>query len=327
VSFRGTAPAKNPSMPPTSRLARFSAMAGAVVWVVALFYRTGDSVETDLIQKVFLLAALVVVPLGISLIESKEEWITLRIAALLQPFTALLCLISLVLPQGIPAGILASAWLVTVSFIALAGLLRVVFSKQPLSLELAVSAGMMYLPVGGAWFVASRLGFQPLGFGDTIVLLTAVHFHFAGFAAPILVGLAGRQLAGSRALAVAAIAIVFGTPLVAAGITLSTKLALGGTLNVAFGLLLLGCVVLFRVVPKLQARLAQVLLVLASLSSCFAMVLAVLYSYSIVTKTVILDIPQMAMTHGLLNSFGFSLCGLLGWAIESPSTPPTIDLK
>ena len=314
-------------MPSTTRFARLSAMEGAFVWGVALFYRTGDSAETDLIQKVFLFAVLVVVPLGVSLIDSDKEWITLRIAMVLQPVTALLCLISFVLPQGIAAGILASTWLVTVSFIALAGLLRVVFSKQWLSLELAVSAGMMYLPVGGAWLVASRLGFQPLGFGDTIVLLTAVHFHFAGFAAPLLAGLAGRQLPSSRTLATASIAIVFGTPLVAAGITLSPTIALGGTLLVACGLVLLGCVVIFRVVPKLQVRVAQVLLVIGSLSSLVAMVLAVLYAYSIVTRTVILDIPQMAMTHGLLNSFGFSLCGLLGWAIESSSTSRTLVTK
>ena len=33
-----------------------------------------------------------------------------------------------------------------------------------------------------------------LGFGDTIVLLTAVHFHYAGFALLLLAGLAGRRL-------------------------------------------------------------------------------------------------------------------------------------
>ena len=313
-----------PSMP---KFARFSAMTGGVMWALALFYRTGDSAETELIQKVFLFGVLVIVPLGISLIGSNQEWIALKIATLIQPFAAVLCLIAFVLPQGIPATILASIWLVTVSFIGLAGLLRVVFSKQKLTLELAVSAGMMYLPIGGAWFVASRLGFQPLGFGDTIVLLTAVHFHFAGFAAPLLAGLAGRRLPDSRTLAIAAVTVVLGTPLVAAGITLSPRLALVGALTVAFGLVLLGWEVISKVVPQLQVRIAQVLLAIASLSSLVAMVLAILYAYSIVTRTVILDIPQMAMTHGLLNSFGFSFCGLLAWAIQSSSTERTISTK
>ena len=37
--------------------------------------------------------------------------------------------------------------------------------------------------------------------------------------------------------------------------------------------------------------------------------------YFIVTKTVILDIPQMAMAHGIVNAFGFALCGLVGWSM------------
>ena len=125
---------------------------------------------------------------------------------------------------------------------------------------------------------------------------------------------------GSRSIAVAAIGIVLGTPLVAAGITLSPILALAGTLIVAAGLVLLGIVVIVKVVTKLDSRLSQILLVVSSLSSFAAMALAILYAYSIVTRTVIVDIPQMAMTHGLLNSFGFSLCGLLAWAVSSAST-------
>ncbi len=304
-------------MPSSSKFAQISAAAGALVWMLSLFWRTGDSAETDLIQKVFLFAVFVIVPLGISLIASNEEWLSLSIAAIIQPIAALLCLISFALPQGVLAAVLASTWLVTTSFIALAGVLRVVLSGPVSRLELSINAGMIYLPVGGAWLVASRVGFQPLGFGDTIVLLTAVHFHFAGFAAPVLAGLAGRTSPGSRSIAVAAIGIVVGTPLVAAGITLSPILALAGTLMVAAGLVLLGIVVIVSVVAKLDSRLSRILLVISSLSSFAAMVLAVLYAYSIVTHTLIVDIPQMAMTHGLLNSFGFSLCGLLGWAISS----------
>jgi hypothetical protein len=45
------------------------------------------------------------------------------------------------------------------------------------------------------------------------------------------------------------------------------------------------------------------------------MVLACLYAYSIVAKTLILRIPTMAMTHGLLNAFGFTACSLLAWSI------------
>src|SRR2546427_2725107 len=39
----------------------------------------------------------------------------------------------------------------------------------------SIDAGLLYLPVGAVWFIMARLGSQPFGFGDTIVLLTAVH--------------------------------------------------------------------------------------------------------------------------------------------------------
>jgi hypothetical protein len=40
--------------------------------------------------------------------------------------------------------------------------------------------------VGGAWLVASRLGMRPMGIQEPIGLLTAVHFHFAGFATAMI---------------------------------------------------------------------------------------------------------------------------------------------
>lgn len=307
-------------MTPPAKFARISAAAGGLVWWVTLFIRTGDSAETELIQKIFLLAVFVIVPLGVALISPEQDWIALRYASWFQPGAALLCFTSFVLPQGFIAGILASFWLATISLIALAGLLRILLSAPRLSLELSVNFGMLYLPIGGAWLVASRLGIQPLGFGDTMVLLTAVHFHFAGFAAPVLAGLAGRTvLAGTkqaRAIGVAGGGIVLGTPLVAAGITFSPTLALTGALIVTIGLGLLAALVIAMVVPKLHSRVAQVLLWIASISSLGAMVLACLYAYSIVTHTLIIDIPHMAMTHGLLNSFGFALCGLLAWTVN-----------
>jgi len=42
-------------------------------------------------------------------------------------------------------------------------------------------------------------------------------------------------------------------------------------------------------------------------------VLACLYAYSLATHTLIITIPGMAMTHGLLNAFGFVTCSLLVW--------------
>ncbi|MBV9959994.1 MAG: YndJ family transporter, partial [Acidobacteria bacterium] len=117
------------------------------------------------------------------------------------------------------------------------------------------------------------------------------------------------------ALAAASACIILGTPLVAAGITFSPALGLVGTITVAVGLLLLGVLVIGWVVPRLESLAGRILLTISSAASSSAMVLACAYAYSIVARRLIISIPQMAVTHGLANAFGFSLCGLLAWAL------------
>lgn len=165
-----------------------------------------------------------------------------------------------------------------------------------------------------------RLGVQPFDYGETIILLTVVHFHFAGFAAPIIAGMVGRMLAArqsrsSKIFPLIVVALIAAMPLVAAGITLSPLLGLIGTLILATGLFLLALLTLVRALPAITSTAARILLVIAALSSCVAMVLACLYAYSIVSHTLIIRIPTMAMTHGLLNAFGFVTCSLIAWSM------------
>jgi hypothetical protein len=302
--------------------ARLSAAIGAGFWLVMLLIRTGDSNETELIQKILLLGILVIVPLGLSLIpiaQAETDSILYRAAVSAQPVGAVASAFSFLLSPGAPAAILGLSWLLVTAVIGLFGLWRLLKRGPTLSREIVVDVGMIYLPVGAMWFVASRLGMQPIGFGDTIVLLTAMHFHFAGFAAPVLAGLAGRSLIGVLALrsvfGISGGCIVAGTPLVAVGITFSPATALVGAIVISTGLVLLAILVLGWVVRALGSFAAQTLLVVSSLSSIVAMILACLFAYSLVTNTVIIDIPQMALTHGILNSVGFSLCGLLAWSL------------
>jgi hypothetical protein len=79
---------------------------------------------------------------------------------------------------------------------------------------------------------------------------------------------------------------------------------------------LLAIFVIGWVLPRVSSVAARLLLSLSSFSSAAAMVLACVYAYSIVTRTLLIDIPQMAMTHGLINAFGFVLCGMLAWTIS-----------
>jgi hypothetical protein len=294
-----------------------------VAWEASFFLPSSSITETELIDKTLLLAVLVIVPLGLFVAtrdRTEQETLSLRAAAFSQPFGAAAVVVSFLLPQGIVAAVLASTWLVVAALIAFHGLVRLLERETRTASELVISGGFVFISVGGGWLIMSRLGAQPLGFGDTIVLLTAVHFHYAGFAAPILSGLAGRVLAReaphmNRGFALVGISVIAGTPLVAAGITMSPALGLAGTLIISLGLILLAVLVCGWVVPRIKQRSVQLLLVISSVSPFISMALATAYAYSIVVKKLIIDIPQMALTHGMINAFGFALCGLLAWSI------------
>ena len=103
-------------------------------------------------------------------------------------------------------------------------------------------------------------------------------------------------------------------PLVAAGITFSPWIGFVGALLLTLGLMLLAVLTLGWVRPSITSRTSRTLLLVGAISSCAAMVLACLYAYSVATQTLIITIPGMAMTHGLLNAFGFVTCSLLVWS-------------
>ena len=300
------------------------ALVGGAAWLALLPFSLSDSPEGELIQRILLLGVLVIVPLGLALIGtvSERRSALFNIAGACQPFAALAIIISSFFAPGTKAAGLALPWLITTSLIGLDGLIllgRLRNAAGPTFAALSVIAAMIYLPVGAVWLIMSRLGIQPLGFGDTIVLLTAVHFHFAGFAAPLLTGVTGHHLSTSSRTKpiylLAVVCVIAGTPLVAAGITFSPLLALVGAIVISIGLVCLALTTITSIVPLISSLLPRILLVVSSLSVVPAMALAGVYAYSIVFHKLIVDIPQMAMTHGVINAFGFALCGLVAWVL------------
>jgi hypothetical protein len=303
-----------------------TATVGFITWLVLLLGHTADSASTELIHKILLFGMLVVVPLGLSLIPPSDRnlsFTTYNIAVALLPIAASLAIISFFLDKGVPAAVLVCGWLIVSVIIAFHGLTRLVSrgSIYPMA-ELSIDAGLLYLPVAGLWLVVYRFGIQPFGYGEIIILLTVVHFHFAGFAAPIIAGMNGRILAlrnyPQQLFGFSVFAIVAAMPLVAAGITLTPLLGLIGTLLLSVGLLLLAVLTIFWVTPVINQPAMRVILVLGALASCSAMVLATLYAYSLASQTLILTIPTMAKTHGILNAFGFATCNLIVWSRIAP---------
>ena len=303
------------------RLLPRSVFGGLLVWLATFglwWQRPPDLLAT--VMLLLLLAILVNVPLALSLFTQQETaslWS--RWAVTVQPFAALALA---AVPIGLPrwaAVTLSALWLLFAGLLALSALLRLPTWWQ-LSTPVRVRLiAMLYLPIGAAWLVAYQLGLQPLGFSGIIVLLTAVHFHFTGFAATIWTSKIGEWLPTSRSYPWFAGAFVLATPIIAAGITLSPLLEIVGVLLLTAGLL--GLAVLFyrHTLPAVTDWPSRVLLSIAPVAMLVAIALAVTYGMGEYLETSRLTIPQMVQWHGWLNAVGFTFCGLLGWRLAEQS--------
>jgi hypothetical protein len=260
-----------------------------------------------LLELLFLLAAWAIVPLGLSLLPDPP---LLRAARRLHPVAAILATISFFVPEGPAAAGLVVPWMALNGLVALAGLSTLKEAFRGGVPSLLRTAAMLFPTAGGVHLVASRMGYPLAGFPEPIVLLTAIHFHYTAFAAPILASLAGRRLGR-----IAGLGLVGGTPLLAAGFLCSPRLKAA-----AVGVLVLSvigvAIAQLGAARRLKAPTARLLLVVSSLSVIAGMILAAVYEHAFYTGRSWLSIPRMAWSHGLLNGVGFSLGGLLAWNID-----------
>jgi len=149
---------------------------GGALWAAVALGPWDPNCGIGTIEKLFLLGPLVVVPLGLQLVGMDSLWLVLIAAAGV--------VISFLAPTGTIAGMLVAPWLMMCIWIATAGLwrlrARIAPSTQHLG-QICRVVGTMGLVVGGAGLLQSRWGMEPLGFREPLVLLVAVHFHFAAF--------------------------------------------------------------------------------------------------------------------------------------------------
>jgi hypothetical protein len=264
-----------------------------------------------LLELLFLLAAWVIVPLGLAFVPDAPP---VRLARRIQPAAAILATVSFFLPAGIPAAALAAPWAILNGLVAVGGLMTAREAFRGGIPSLLILSAMIMPPVGGAHLVSSRLGYPLSGFPEPIIILTAVHFHYTAFAAPILAALACRTLSGPPAAVAraAGLGLVGGTPLLAAGFLFSPTLK-----SVAVGILvasvLSAAATQFIARRTLEALQARLLLLVSSLAVIAGMVLAAVFEHGVSTGRTWISIPEMAWSHGLLNGVGFSLCGLLAY--------------
>jgi hypothetical protein len=305
---------------------RVTVLAGALVWVGFVAWLRPGVLADDWSAILLLLAPLVVVPLGLQL-AGPLSWPG-RVAEILQLPAALLLVVAFVLPAGSEAGLWTVPWLLVTGLVCLEGLVRVLRRGLRPVTELCLDAGLVFLVVGGLWTSAARAGLRPLDFESTIVLLTANHFHYAGFVLPILAGLAGRQLPG-RISQATALGVLAGVPLVAAGIT-ATQLRFAPWLECLAALVMaaaglgVACLHLALAWQGGRTRLVRGLWGVAGGSLVFGMVLAACYGLRIYLPLEGLSIPWMRALHGTVNVFGFALAGMAGWLISAGRGQPSL---
>jgi hypothetical protein len=183
--------------------------------------------------------------------------------------------------------------------------------------ELTLVSARIFPAIGAAWLVAHRAHWTPWGFDPLIVLLTAAHFHHAGFTLPLIVGLNAKVSPGCWTR-LSCVAILLGVPLVAVGITcthfgvMKFVEPFGATILV-LGALGVAVSQLQRGLERQRSILTRIGFVISGASLFTAMVFALGFGLRYVIPNFALTMPQMWAIHGTMNAFGFGLCGILAW--------------
>lgn len=298
---------------------------GAALWLGRVTVHGIEPMQTHWAVTLLLLSPLVLAPLVTERFVREartelERWLWLWIRLVQIPVAAWTAW-KITSPASGLTGAMAVPWLLVTLGIATAGLLRLRRGEWRMIPELTLSAGLLFLPIGAVWLCLWRLGVRPLGFEDVIVLLTAIHFHFAGFILPLLAGWSGRIVRG-RWSAVVCVGVLVGVPAVAVGIT-GTQLgwppvleALAATWLAAAGV---GTAVLQRtaVWQPPQPRTVRLLTGLSSLALVGTMLLAAVYGWRCVHHWVWLDIPWMRAWHGTASAIGVCLPGVVSHMLLS----------
>lgn len=294
----------------------------AVIWILLALTAAAGVISLSLTQVLLSFGLLLIVPLGLDScrwshdLADRLRTISYGMARVTGPIAA----IAMLLPTGFLSAGLAGVWVLTAAIFSISALVQLIATRSFGVEVLLRAAASAYLLVGAGWLVISRFGAQPLDFSDSIVELTAVHFHFAGFAAPLIAASAitwSKTISRgvSRTVMASGLGIVAAMPMVAAGITASPALEITGSVLIGLSLAVLGIATLFAIARRHPCAISRALLSISSISVLLAMALAIQYALGQYIGTPALEIGQMAQLHGALNAAGFSLCGLLGWRL------------
>lgn len=304
---------------------------GLLVWLALVGVRLGDlGDEATLAEVIVLFVVLVAVPRALLFTAdmSPRTYANAARPAGLAGLAGLLAAVPAFAP-GLGSGAafgLTGPWLLLCGLAALHGLLRFLARRSLAPAELALDLGLVWLPGAAAWLLVYRGDLVLGGFGGLAAILTAGHFHAAGFGALVMVGLLGRGLGDAPdwtrpVYRLVAVVLMLAFPLLAVGIGAGARpVELAGA-----GLYVLGLPLLAGLQLVAAARLrdrpawARVLLVLSSGSLLLSTTLAGMYAAQGFYGAAV-PILTMLRAHGLVNALGFLGLGLLAWGgLQAPA--------
>jgi hypothetical protein len=219
--------------------------------------------------------------------------------------------VSFVGTAGSVAGMLAVPWAAAAGITALGRIAPA--ARRRLRRDDARSIGLdaaaVFLVVGAIAAVLSRLGVRPFGLGEPIVLLTAVHFHIAGFVLATVAVRVGERSRMTRRFAIPLLLV--GIPATAVGFLGAEAVGLAGAWLVAAGGIVVGA-------AHLETAFASAagdrwLAAVAGLSLAVTMPLAAGWASATYAGVPFLSVGAMAASHGLLNVIGFAIPAAWFW--------------
>ncbi len=286
---------------------------GAALSLVLFFSQTAHPHDDQWARLLLQLAILVWVPLGLSLLKPVPKFWNMLV------FPAGLCaVIAMQLPVGGAAAVGALPWVVFTAVLFVSGVEQMFRADRRVA-QWALASARIFILIGGLSLLADRLGVQLLGFDPAIILLTAVHFHYAGFVFLLLLGLAAEHFPNSLFRWAAGLAVI-SVPLTAAGITfaqvngsfvleaLAAATVAGAGYLGAFGYLQL----LRRRDLPATTRICWTTMALCLI---FSMSLGLGYALRPYFSIEWLNIPFMRAWHGSVNGLGLAGLGLAGWKL------------
>ena len=294
-------------------------LAGALVWALLAALAGSGRAPFGVVELLFLFAPLVAVPLGLALIGTvSTPGLTSveQAARAAQPLAALSLLLAFWRGPGTVAGLLAIPWAMVCGAVAVSGLNGL---RTRISLPTIVGGiARIDLGVAAAFLLLSRFGI-PLRFQEPIVLLTAVHFHYSGFAtsAIALAGLsfADRSRTHRRSWQLVALAVAVLPFCLAAGFVISPVLKVVSAVVFSAAVAALAFLLLLES-TDFYSRTARIFIGMAGASIATGMALAATYAVGEYLHYNWLTIPRMASTHGWMNALGFAMPALLGCLAE-----------